>query len=268
MTRNQLEYWRLQEDKRHNRRVEKETERANRVASTDRRIAYNLDYMAKREANTINRLYNQQYITEMNRHNLVVEAETGRHNLEQERLQAQAHANQLKQIQLGYDQMSNAMNIARLQSKTAIRTATINANVGYAQVAATNAMTAENRRANIAREAETAQHNRAQENIQRAQNVVAQTNASTQARKQDLAESQWKSVGYDVAQAELTRTRAQTLQSWATTDYTKTQTKLAPVNTASSIIGNGANVIRAIKGGRTNGTNQPKIEWPDGSVSY
>lgn len=269
MTRNQLEYWRLQEDKRHNRAVEREAERSNRRQSTDRRIAAELDYMVRNRANNINATFNDLNFREATRHNRAMEGETYRHNVAGEQLQAKAHENELARIQLGYDQMANSMQIAQLQSQTAIRTANINASVGYAQVAATNAMTAETRRANQAREAETAAHNRAQENIQRQQNVTSQTNASTQARKQNLAEEQWRSVGYDQAMAERVRTGAQTLQSWAQADYYNRQTDLAPVNAVSNLIGNGANVVRAIKGGSNNGQkSQPKVQWPDGSVSY
>lgn len=274
MTRNQIDYWRLQEDKRHNRAVEKETERANRVASTDRRIATDLDYRVRSQANVINRFHLEQQRIETTRHNRATEGETYRHNYATEQLQASSQEIEKSRIQLGYDQIANQMSIAQLQSATSLKVANINASVGYAQVAATREMTAENRRANQAREAEQHRSNLAQENIARQNASTASINASTQARKQNLEESKWKAVGYDQATAELTRTRAQTTSSWAQTDaykaqaeYSSAQAKLAPVNSVSNLIGSGAQVVRAIKGG-TLSERKPQVQWPDGSVSY
>lgn len=257
MTRNQIDYWRLKEDKRHQKELERETERANRQASRDKRFAAMADLAARNRQAIIN----SDHYTRM-------DSETNRHNLELERLQALAHENERARITLGYDQLSNAQTIAH-----------INAGVGYAGVGAQYANIAEMNRANLAREqqlanelAETMRRNRSQENISQQQLGTQRLQAYTQARKQSLAEEQWRQVGYNQGIANIINTSSQTQLNQARSELTKVQTELAPVEStiksATSVINSLDNFNQRF-GGNRNGTKPKKgsVQWPDGSVT-
>lgn len=253
MTRNQIDYWRLQEDKRHQRETEKETERANRQASRDKRYAADVDAFVRNRQTIIN-----------NDHYLRMDTETNRHNVETERLQALAHQNELARITLGYDQMANSKEIAN-----------INAGVGYAGVGAQYANIAEMSRANQAREAQLAadlaeqiRHNQAGESVARLNVGYTGMNAATNARKQNLAETQWKEVGKKEGMQRIANLGSQTLLNWARTDLTETQRKLAPINTTINAVGATTDVITSLKGVNFNAKPKPgSVQWPDGSIS-
>lgn len=258
MTRNQIDYWRLQEEKRHAKTQERETERANRAESKDRRLSSMLDRAVRSQQNVIN-----------SEHYLRMDTETKRHNVEQERLQALAHQNELARITLGYDQMANSKDIAQ-----------INAGVGYAGVGAQYANIAEMSRANQAREAQLAaqlleqeRHSRAQEqlDVQKVGQQRLQTLNVT--RQQNLAEEQWRKTGYNQAIANIINTSSLTLLNEARTKLTETQNELAPIETsirsATSVL-NSLDSFQQRYGGKKSGKQTiPKgsVQWPDGSIT-
>lgn len=255
MTRNQIDYWRLQEDKRHQRSVEEETARANRRQERLKREATYADMVVRRKANLIN-----------DSHLARMDTETNRHNLETERLQALMHQNELARITLGYDQMANQRGIAQ-----------ISAGVGYAQVGAQYASVAEQQRANQARESlqlmqqqEQMRSNMAHEAVARQNATSAQTQANTARMKQQFEELKWNQIGKQKEYQQTALLGAQMLQTWAQTDYTKTQTVLNRVETASNALVKGSEEIRSwresiINGGKKNA--KPQVQWPDGSIS-
>lgn len=256
MTTNQLEYWRLQEDKRHNRAVEDETKRANRQSSRDSRYASDMRYRGSVEPARINA-----------QHYARMDMETNRHNIVNEQIQQMAHQAELARITMGYDQMANSREIAN-----------ISAAVGYAGVGATYANIAETSRANQAREAltglqliETQRHNEAGESISRSQAAAANRQASVANRKQNLEESKWNTTGKALSYAQLANVGSQTLLNYARTDQSKVETELSRVNTYANVVDTARRSLESFNnryGGNNNG-KIPKgsVQWPDGSIT-
>lgn len=253
LTRNQIDYWRLQEEKRHQREVEKENVRKANIESRDRRIAAYLQNKAALQANLIT-----------GQHYSRVDAETQRANVERERQQALLHERELAKLTVNYAQMANAKEIAGIQ-----------AGVGYANVGAQYANLAELQRSNLVREElqllqqnEAMRHNLNLEELNWAKQAVEQQKATTEYKRQQLEQEKWDKIGYAQAVSQQALTWAQTNQSWANTELAQTNKRLAGVNAASNLIGSGANVVRAIKGGNKVEKPKPKVQWPDGSYSY
>lgn len=260
MTNNQIQYWRLQEEKRHQKAVERETEKNNRRVSQDKRLQAYLEQKARAQANVITGAYNEKYLTELSKHNRELEQ---LQYLQHQRELAKLGFNQ-QQINLGYDQLANARTVA-----------SINAGVGYAQVGAQYANLAELQRANLAKEElqlrqqnEAMRHNLSAEELGWANQRVGQQQANANTRRQAFEEQKWSSIGYANEVSKQALTWAQTNQAWANTELSQTQKSLAGVNAVSNLIGSGANVIRAIKGGTNVSKPKPKVQWPDGSYSY
>lgn len=258
MTRNQIDYWRLQEEKRHARTQEKETERANRQESKDRRLTAKLDRAVRAQQNVIN-----------SEHFKRLDSETNRHNLETERLQALAHQNEMARITLGYDQMANSKDIAQ-----------INAGVGYAGVGAQYANIAEMSRANQAREAQLAaelleqeRHARVQEQLDQQRVGQQRLNTLNTTRQQNLAEEQWRKTGYNQAIANIINTSSLTQLNQARTKLTETQNELAPIEStirSTTDVLNSLDRFQQKYGGKKDGkTSIPKgsVQWPDGSIT-
>lgn len=109
MTKNQIEYAKLQETKRYNSLAIEETMRANR-AQEELTQWRDLNTIALRaaELGETNR-HNVAGETELNRHQLAVEGETHRHNLQDESIRRASVGAQYAQVQLGYAQLDEAM---------------------------------------------------------------------------------------------------------------------------------------------------------------
>lgn len=260
MTRNQIDYWRLQEDKRHARNVERETERANRAKEKEQRIANRELHLRGVQANTINATHYNRY-----------DSETARHNREMENQQMLIHQRELAKIELGNRQLEQQYANMRNQKEIA----QISAAVGYANVGAAYANVAEQQRAHMAQEKLTAQaqqeiatHNRNLESLQSQKNIVDWSRAQTQSNQLQFEKDKWDSIGYARAVQDNANAYANMQLTWAQTELAQTNKQIAPVNAVSNLIGSGANVIRAIKGGSNNAKPKPKIEWPDGTLSY
>lgn len=233
MTTDQLQYWQLQESKRHNKEQERLSEKASKRESRDRRVAAYLQHKAQTQANKINALHNERYAFEQTRHNVAIE-----------NLQAMAHENDLARIQLGYDQLGSQKSIA-----------TINAGVGYAQVGATYANIAEQQRTHMAYEQlqqqaqqEILRSNLARESVNRQDATTRQTQANTARAQLQFEQDKWNAVGYDVAMADRVLKGAQTIQAWSSANKMEAETSVVGVNAASNLIGSGANVLRSLKG--------------------
>lgn len=132
MTRNQIDYLKLQEEKQHNRNVEKETQRTNLA---------NEELIRKRDLGTLG--LRQAELTETQRHNMygekislalgdetkrsnqAKEAENYRHNYANEQISA-------SQVGAAYQNAQAALNSASAaQSNAAIRAAELNALMDY-----------------------------------------------------------------------------------------------------------------------------------------
>lgn len=192
MTRNQIEYWKLQEEKRSNRAGETETRRANLARETEshrsnlanerenarsNRARENL----QREGNVINSLHLERQ-----------DAENERANRASEALRADSNAIERERITLGYTQAAANREVGMA-----------NAGVGYAQVA-------ESTRANMANEAERSRSNKQQEVVNYINAYANRQNADTRQREQSLKEYQYSDTGRDQAQSNafLNRARA------------------------------------------------------------
>lgn len=176
MTKNQIEYWKMIEDSRHNKEVERETNRANQAKEQEQQrsnlsnedIAREKNKLT-RQANTINQLYNERYLSETERANLAREAV----NKQQADISA---AN----LDLGYSQLDNSYRIAGL-----------NYAVGMANVGATYASIAEQNRANIAKETELNRSNLVNEALKWKSAGTEMYKAQTIRQGQELDYAKW-----------------------------------------------------------------------------
>lgn len=277
LTKNQLDYWRLQEEKRHNRAVEEETARNNARVLRDQAIAKLREHQRGVQANKINAARNlqdyelRQSANQINAiHNNRYDTESERHNKEMEQLSYLSHQNELARIELTRQQLVTSQQA--LQNAKEI--AQINAAVGYAQVGAQYANIAEQTRSHMANEAlqssyqeEVHRANLQQEAVNRAKANVDQQRVNIQRQAQNFEEGKWNSIGYASAVQHNANQYAQMNLTWAQTDLAVKQKQLAGVNATSNLIGSAGNVLRAVKG-VGNGKSSPKVSWPDGSVSY
>lgn len=218
MTANQINYWALQEEKRHN--SEQET--------------------FQREANR-----------ETKRSNLSREAEQARTNLANEQIREAGNAINLQHYErldaetLRSHQQSESLSLAQLESAYAQQAtqryvAETSAGVGYANVAASYA--------NLT---ELAQHNRVTEDISYKKEASI---ANVNARKQALSEKQfafeqqkYEEYGRTQAQANLMATAAQYAASVAQRGKIEAETKVIVPNTVSNFLGSAARLIRPVK---------------------
>lgn len=147
MTRNQISYWTLEENKRSNRVNEAETQRSNKA----------------REKET-------------NRHNLATEEETHRHNVATELLTSQAQAEQARHN--GVTEMQNSIALAETERShraneglqlQQIYLGYANLGLGYAQLEESQRHNAANEKFNLLNLAETERANEAREQISRDQ---------------------------------------------------------------------------------------------------
>lgn len=148
MTTNQINYQRMLEDKRHNRSVEKETKRNNRIIAKlqSKQIQSNYDIA------NLQLSHNRNVLAETNRHNLAVEQkdlmyatrmlnETMRHNLEQEKISN-------RNLDISQQQVNNNFAIGMA-----------NVDVAKSQVALGRANLEEQKRHNLKGELELNRHN-------------------------------------------------------------------------------------------------------------
>lgn len=178
MTKNQIDYWNLQEVKRnnqrqweetqkHNRNTEAETNRSNRAREDQAR----LDYYETQRSNMAREDQNRRNLVEQQRHSLATESEQQRSNLATEA--NNRFANQTNLI-LGLGQLANTRSSIGVQRQQA-DTARYNA---YTQSRSVD----EARRSNIRREqltslaqTETSRANRAQEALSAERNALTKS---------------------------------------------------------------------------------------------
>lgn len=228
MTKNQIEYWSLQERREHNTQTRAEAARANRAKEAET----NRSNMAtERETNRSNVVRE----TETARANLAKEAETFRHNIASE------------QVQLG------ALN------------ETIRSNYAREQEAARHnvAVEQEQYRSNVAREQETSRANRASEQLSSQRNSLqAQANAITASYNQKLAEHnvvlenlQNKKIQADYQLgkgSERQREASLDMQAAAqseTARHNLAQERISSTQTVSGLIGSAINAAGRVIGG-------------------
>lgn len=184
MTRNQIDYWSLQETKRHNSSTEGESQRHN-VATEQETNRHNV--VGERETERSNRAREGIDLGKLNesvRHNQATEKETNRHNVATEgidlgKLQETSRHNRSTES-LGYANLGETSR--HNQASEAIGMS--NVNLGYAQLD------------------ELSSHNRAQESVSRYQAISQNDLNQARARLAD-AEAGWQDVKA-IAQVELT----------------------------------------------------------------
>lgn len=176
MTKNQIEYWKMVEDSRHNKITERELERSNRTKEQEQQRSNLSNEEISRErnrlteqANIINQTHNERYMSETERSNRMRE--------EVSKMQADISA---ANVDLGYSQLDNAYRIAGLNYAT-----------GMANVGATYASIAEQNRANMARESETNRSNLINEAVKWKSAGTDMFKAQTDRQKQQLEQQKW-----------------------------------------------------------------------------
>lgn len=184
MTRNQIEYWKLVEDKRHNQETERENNRSNVARESENTRTNVANESIKRQANLIN----QQHFGRSDQ-------ETNRHNIAMEQLQDQANQAQREKVILGYAQTQANRDIAAMQTA-----------LGYGNLS-------ELTRSNMAREQENTRHNTESEYVQnrnvsvdRINALTKQQEANTRADTLAFQKYQYDTTGRALQQAQTRKT--------------------------------------------------------------
>lgn len=238
MTKNQIDYWRNQYEKRHQERVDRETRRANLAKEAEEfrsnkerereNVRTNRENEAiRREANRINDVASQRSVGEASRHNQASEALTAASlGVERERV--------------------DVANLSALYSKE----------VGMAQAGAAYANVAEMQRSNIARQEEINRANLINESIGRTdadtrrmnatasllQAGAANSRASTSSRELDFSREKWSTAQLPNMMANTALISAQTQLAEAQTTRNVTGEHLDRVNAFNNVLGNFAKV--------------------------
>lgn len=215
MTTNQINYWRLVEDKRANEAKERETNRSN-LANEKETYRHNViteKENARRndiqqESNYINKAFNEASLNETKRAN-----------------QARESYND-KSLQYSYYNSGTNLEIAKT-----------NAGVGYANVGLGYANLAETNRANTARES-----------LQNDANVVNMFNAQTSRFKHNFDVQKWDDIGFAGEQAKYFNTVQGTHTSQAQEKKLTTETEYIPMSTWSTALGAASRIINSVKG--------------------
>lgn len=164
MTRNQIEYWSLQERKQHNAATRAETERSNRAREAEATRSNTANEAETKRANLAREM-------ETSRSNLAKEQETFRHNREQERV-AIGSLNETIRHNTAYEEEAARHNAA----------------VEYETYRSNLAREAETYRSNVRREQQTDAYNRAYVALQNEQNRIAGLRAQEEHRSNLAAE--------------------------------------------------------------------------------
>lgn len=242
MTKNQIDYWALQETgrhnvaeesetKRHNTTTESETHRSNVVNERERERHNRADEDIRYEANTINREHFERS-----------DAETERHNRSSEYLQAESNDIQRDRVSLGY-------HTAGLNYDAASR----QVGLGYANLAETNrqAIVAEQLRQDQFEE--TQKQNLRQANSWARQNTTARYDAETRRQQANTSQGQLallrekytnSEAPVAVAQRRLLEQQAVTQQS--TRNRMEHQNKTDDINAAVNVSNSASNWVDTI----------------------
>lgn len=181
MTTNQIQYWSLQEQKRHNLATERQTDR--NLAENERSHMANESLVLMQNLETAR--HNLAGELEMNRHNVAYENETQRHNLanedynnrlliEQTRHNVESEKIGFANVSLGYAQLAESTrhnkaseNIATQQNIETRRSNIANEQIRSQANQVSFQSLSENIRHNMAQENETNRHNLVNESIDR-----------------------------------------------------------------------------------------------------
>lgn len=129
MTRNQIDYFKAKEEKRHNLAGEAETRRSNYAVEGETN-RHNLATEALQgHANVINQAHYERMDAETKRSNLTKESETQRHNIVSERLQSAANAESVR-----HNKQNEAITYAHNTVTEAIDRTRANAYVGSIEI--------------------------------------------------------------------------------------------------------------------------------------
>lgn len=243
MTNNQIRYFQLQEDTRHNLATESEQKRynteslyeLNRSNVARERETARSNRARERETNRSN-LANEQLKNVGNQIQFYSAREQGRHNLASEMLQAYGHQTDRMRVDASYAQMASNERVASI-SAAANRYATdVNA-------ATQQKYLEEQTRSNLAREEETTRANMAREK---------ETTRSNQARERETKRSNVASESTKRAQANAATRNAATSENRLTFDksiYATTGADLQKAQTWQASTQGAVNVARTVKTG-------------------
>lgn len=228
MTQNQIAYWSLQEEKRHNSAQEAENKRANLAKEHEANRTNVANENIKREQNAIN-----------SSHYFNVDSETRRANLAKENQLAKELEYKYAGLTHQYASLDNARIIAESQKQ-----------VGLAQVGATYASIAQRESESIRHESVVAQNNLANQQLN---TQIAASNALMQGRENARKQGTWEremsifdQFGVSQAKADLTNTYARTNASNASARKQTTETKVVVPNAISNFVGSVSRVVGSL----------------------
>lgn len=215
MTANQINYWKLQEEKRANAARELETHRANLATERENKRS---NRAREYETNRAN-LAQEALKKESNVINANFNAETQRSHLAQERLTSVGQETDRARVALGY-----------VQDATNRLVGLGNVQVGMANVA-------ELTRSNIARQDEINRSNLVHE-AQLVRSTDSQvSNAFTNAGQLSLETTKWNQSGSDLQQQQIANYNSQTYLNYAKSGESMAQSKATPINVISNLAG-------------------------------
>lgn len=231
MTKNQIDYWRLEEDKRHNRATERETNRANVEREVEQARTNLANEGIKATANMINsRHYQNQDALTRDANAIKRESNVLTRQIESER-------QELTKSQI----LTNA-EIAREQMLSNQRVAQTSAGVGYAQVGLGYSQLSEQTRSALANES-----------IREESNAINRLDAGTRRLSYSLESTKWNQSGYGEQRARtgLLNAQMQTEASKSELNQQQSQTEVAKrqrmqVQNVNDSINTGANVANAL----------------------
>lgn len=244
MTRNQIEYWKLEHEKEASARTARIQSRYNRESIAETKRANRARERETQRANTINFALQKARDEAQKNHWDWSRAETAAHNRELENLTAQSNQTYRDNFerQAALDQQH--INLGYYQSQSSLEGSKYAAGAQYANVAMMD-------RANIARQAEINRSNLITESISQQQAdtrrlesysgmINAQTNAqnaATRAREQALDERKWNTALLPKTQAEVELLGQQAQTSAAQRDRWGEQSHVERVNAFTNAIG-------------------------------
>lgn len=254
MTRNQIEYWKTQYEKRASERTARIQSNYNAKVTAETKRANLARERETRRANTINFALQKARDEAQKNHWDWSRAETAAHNREQEKLTAQMNETYRQNFEAQRNLDQQRIDLGYYQSAASLEGTRYAAGAQYANVAMMD-------RANVARQAEINRSNLVTESIQSKQAdtqhlnaltgmVNAQTNAenaATRARELVLDATKWNTAQLPKTQAETELLGQQALTSAAQRDRWGEQSHVERVNAFTNLLGNATKVV-AMKG--------------------
>lgn len=254
MTRNQIEYWKLQHDKKASERTARIQSRYNRDVVAEQERSNKARERETNRLNTITLALQKARDEAQKNHWDWSRAETAAHNREQERLTAEQSLTYRQNYERQFNLDQQRVDLGYYQAASSLEGTRYAAGANYANVAMMD-------RANMARQAEINRSNLITESISQQQADTNQlnaltgmrqaeanlSNAATRAREQALEERKWNTGMFPKVQAETELLGQQSLTQSAQRDRWGEQSHVERINAFTNLLGN-ATRLTTLKG--------------------